>query len=118
MTEIPIVKLDKYKLESLIRGIILKSLDELLVEFDIKIEIQRIVKDELKNNLKKQVKEQVYQYMEESEIVVPDRYGYGKKIALNTFVIQIIREVVEFRVKKALEGFVIKIEAKKEREEK
>lgn len=64
------------------------------------------------NRFKKIVKSYIYSYMEEAEIVFPaDKpWGKEKKIALNTFVIQIVREIIESRVKLFLED-VLKLEA-------
>lgn len=104
-------------IEKDLRGLIYEIVNAELKKFNIIDHIDKYISDYIRKHGERIVKKYVYSFMEESEIVVPDRWP-EKKIALNTFVIQIVREVVEHRVKEELKKIKITITENNEEESK
>jgi len=106
------LKIDLTDLKKELRGIVYKSINDELERFDIKAHIEKVIRDNIKKSADRMMKGYVYSYLEESQIVVPNDNSWNrdKKIALNTFIIQIIREVITNRVVLKLDDIKIEIE--------
>ena len=103
------IGIDLIDLNKEIRGVVYQVVNKELEGFNVKKYVEKYVSDYLKKTAKLLVKQQVYKYMEESEIVLPTeefKYGREHKIALNTFIIQIVKEVMTNRITKMVDKMV------------
>jgi len=101
------IRVNISELEKDIRGIAYQVLHEELEKFEVHKFVAKYIKEYMENHGKKLVKDYVYGFMDEAEIVLPDSYR-DKKVALNEFVVRIIREALLTK----MNAYDIKIEKK------
>lgn len=109
-----VIKVNLSDLQKDLRGIVYQTLHAEVEKFNLKEYIDKYIINYIKKHGNKIVQRYVYSFMEEAEIVLSPASWNKKeeKISLNTFMIKIIREVIENRIQKEMEKIDVIVKKK------